>query len=52
MDTRMTSDYAAGKINKMDNKLLYEHLIYHNIDYFQVCIVDLIHVDNNNEHHF
>ena len=26
--------YAAGKINKMDNKLLYDHLIYHNIDYF------------------
>ena len=29
----------------MDNKLLYDHLIYHNIDYFQVCIVVLIHVD-------
>ena len=36
MDTRMTSDYAAGRINKMDNKLLYDHLTYHNIDYFQL----------------
>ena len=24
--------HAAGKINKMDNKLLYDHLICHNID--------------------
>ena len=36
--------YAIGKINKMDNKLLYDHLICHNIDYFHVCIVDMIHV--------
>ena len=42
--------YAVGKINKMDNKLLYDHLIYHNIDYIQVCTVGLIPVDNNNEH--
>ena len=39
--------YAAGKINKMDNKLLYDHLIFHNIDYFYACIVDVIHVGNN-----
>ena len=41
--------YAAGRINKMDNKLLYDHLICHNIDYFHVCIVDMIHVGNNTE---
>ena len=41
--------YAAGKINKMDNKLLYDHLICHNIDYFHVSIVDMIHVGNNTE---
>ena len=40
--------YAAGKINKVDNKLLYDHLIYHNIHYIQVCIVDLVHIDNSN----
>ena len=34
--------YAAGKINKMDNKLLYDHLICHSIDYFHVSIVDMI----------
>ena len=34
----------------MDSKLLYNHLINHNIDYFHVCIVDLINVGNNNEH--
>ena len=43
--------YVAGKINKMDNELLYDHLIYHDIDYFQVCFVDLIRVDNYNGHH-
>ena len=41
--------YAAGKINKMDNKLLYDHLICHNIDYFHVSIVDMIQVGNNTE---
>ena len=41
--------YAAGKINKMDNKLLYDHLICHNIDYFHVSIVDMIEVGNNTE---
>ena len=41
--------YAVGKINKMDNKLLYDHLILHNIYYFHVCIVDMIHVGNNTE---
>ena len=41
--------YAAGKPTKMDNKLLYDQLIYHNIDYFQVCIIDLIHAHNNKE---
>ena len=29
--------YAARKIN---NELLYDHLIYHDIDYLHVCIVD------------
>ena len=43
--------YATGKINKMDNKLLYDHLICHNIDNFHVCIVDMIHVGNNTEFH-
>ena len=41
--------YAAGKINKMDNKLIYDYLISHYIDYFHVCIVDMIHVGNNTE---
>ena len=39
--------YAAGNLNKMDNKLLYDHLIQHNLDYFHVCIVDFVHVANN-----
>ena len=41
--------YAAVYINKMDIKFLYDHLICHNIDYFHVCIVSMIHVGNNNE---
>ena len=41
--------YAAGKINKMDNKLLYDQLICHNIDYINVSIVDMIQVGNNTE---
>ena len=41
--------YAAGKINKMDKKLLCDHLICHNIDYFHVYIIDMIHVGNNTE---
>ena len=41
--------YAAGMINKMDNKLLYDHLICHDIDYFHLSIVDMIHVCNNTE---
>ena len=41
--------YAAGKINKMDNKLRYDHLICHSVDYLHVCIVDMIHVGNNTE---
>ena len=41
--------YTAGKINKMDNKLLCDHLISHDIDYFHVCIVEMIHVGNNTE---
>ena len=40
---------AAGKINKMDNELVYDHLICHNIDYFHVCFVDMIHVGNKTE---
>ena len=41
--------YAAGKINKMDNKLLYDDLIWHDVDYFHVSIVDMFHVGNNTE---
>ena len=41
--------YAAGRINKMDNKLLYDHLICHNIDYFHVSIVEMMQVGNNTE---
>ena len=41
--------YAAGKINKMDNRLLCDHLICHNIDYLHLSIVDMIHVGNNTE---
>ena len=26
MDTKVTSDSAVGKINKMDNKLIYDHI--------------------------
>ena len=40
---------APGMINMMDNKLQYDHLICHDIDYFQVNIVDMIHVGNNTE---
>ena len=42
--------YADGKINKMENMFLYDQLIYHYMNCFQVCIVDLIRVGNNNEH--
>ena len=38
--------YAAGEMNKMDNKLLDDHLIYYYIDYFQMWIT----IINNNEH--
>ena len=41
--------YAAGKIINMDNNLLYDHLISHDINYFHVSIVDMIHVGNNTE---
>ena len=41
--------YAAGKINKMDNELLCDHSISHDIDYFLASIVDMIHVGNNTE---
>ena len=41
--------YPAGRINKMDNELLCDHLICHNIDYFHVCIVEMILVGNNTE---
>ena len=33
----------------MDNKLQFDHLISNNIDYFHVCIVDMIHLVNNAE---
>lgn len=39
--------YTAGKLTKMDNKLLYDHLLYHNLDYFHVQIVDTLHVANS-----
>ena len=43
---------AAGMTKEMDNKLLHDHLIFHKMECFHVCIVDLIRVDNNNtEHH-
>ena len=41
--------HRASVMNKMDNKLLYDHLICHNIDYFHVSIVDMIQVGNNTE---
>ena len=34
----------------MDNKLLYDHLFCHDIDYFHVRIVDMIRVGNNTEY--
>ena len=34
------SDYVAGRLKKMDNKLFYDHPIHHNIDYFKVDIVN------------
>ena len=33
----------------MDNELLNDYLICHDIDYFHVYIVDMIHIDNNTE---
>ena len=36
-------------INEMDNKLLCDHLICRDIDYFHVSIVDMIQVGNNAE---
>ena len=36
--------YASGKSSKMDNKLLYDHLMEHNLDYFHVQIVDKVFV--------
>ena len=33
----------------MNSKLLCDHLICHNIDYFHMSIVDMIHVVNNTE---
>ena len=46
----MTHRKIIGKINRVDNSPLYYHLTYHYIDCFQVCILDMIHVDNNDEH--
>ena len=49
-DQRPASDQRAYYlINKMDNKLLYDHLICHDIDYFHVSIVDMIRIGNNTE---
>lgn len=36
--------YTAGKVTKIDNKLLYDHLIHHNLDYSHVQNVDTLHV--------
>ena len=36
--------YTAGKINTMDNKLLYDHLTCHDMDNFHVCIAVMFHV--------
>ena len=41
--------FGTGKINMTDNKLLYDHLICHDIEYFHVSIVDMIRVGNNTE---
>jgi hypothetical protein len=34
--------YKAGKSNKMDNKLLYDHLISHNMDHYNIRLVDQV----------
>ena len=34
----------------MGNKLLYDHLIHHGIDHFHVFIVDMMHVEQQNEY--
>ena len=39
--------YAVRKINMIDGELPCDHLFYHDIDYFQLCIVDMIPVGNN-----
>lgn len=39
--------YEAGKLSTMDNKLLNDHLIHHNLYYFHVYIVDYVHVANS-----
>ena len=41
--------YAAGMINKMDNKPKYDYLICYDIDCFHEWIADMIHVGNNTE---
>ena len=43
------SDFRLNAAGKMDNKLLYDHLICNSIDYFHLCIVDMIHIVNNTE---
>ena len=41
--------YAAGKIKKMDKKLLCDHLICHNKITFMCVLYNMIHVGNNTE---
>ena len=43
---KVTSDYAAGKINKISFYMMFESAM---TDYIHVCIVDMIHVGNNTE---
>ena len=37
----------TSELDRMDNKLLHDHLIHHNLDYFYVCIVKCIYVGSN-----
>ena len=50
MDTNVNSDITLMvRLIRWKKKLLYDHQIYHDIDYLQVCIVNKTRVDNNNE---
>ena len=41
--------YRAGTSNKLDSKILYDHLILHNCESFKVQIVDCIFKANGNK---